>query len=157
MARLQKRSSLLIAVAVALALVVGIVAGVAATSWARSGGPIRSLKTVASNEYLSLHANGAKMTAIPSMTLTMSVPSGEKALFVLTFSAENWCYVNNTSIRTCYIDATVNGVPMAPGSVGFSTSRQFHASNSAQFIAGPYGAGTYTFTVPSWKPGASRT
>ena len=76
----------------------------------------------------------------------MSVPSREQALFVLTFTAETGA-TDNTSIRACSIDATINGAQMAPGEAGLSSSAQFHGSNSGQFIGGPCGAGNYNFAV----------
>ena len=71
----------------------------------------------------------------------MSVPANTQALFLLTFSAYNYC----SSASSCLIRALINGSVVAPGAVSFGTPEE--NTNSMQFVASPMPAGTYTIKI----------
>jgi hypothetical protein len=55
------------------------------------------------------------------MSLSMTVPSGEKALFLITFSAQATCQ-DTYSSASCYVGVTVDGHGASPGDVIFDAA-----------------------------------
>lgn len=87
MARWRNRPRLVLGLALAVALIFGVAGGVVATSWAVSGHAVKSVKVVSADSYVGTNTTGSWLD-VPAMAVTMSVPSGTKALFLITFSAE---------------------------------------------------------------------
>ena len=142
MAHSRTRSRLVTAVALALAVAFGASSAVVATSFMRSAKSIKAVKTVTDDVWWFLGYNGGNFADVSNMSLTLSVPSGEKALFIVTFSAVS----EADNLGTCGVEATINGAVLVPGSVAFTTSSAAQA-NSMQWIAGPEPAGSYTVKI----------
>jgi len=89
------------------------------------------------------------------MSVTVPVPSGEKALLVITFSAEIRC-ITSSSIPDngeCKVRVLMDGNPVTPGEVYFGSPRDPESppygseTHSMQWVAGPITAGTHTIKV----------
>ena len=133
-----------LAVAVGLALATAVVA----TSFVRSGHAVKAVK-VATDDALA-STSGESWVDVPSMAVTMSVPTDTQALFLITFSADNICSGNSA----CLIRALINGTVVAPGQqVFFGTP--YEGTNSMQFLASPMPAGTYTIKIQYFASGGS--
>ncbi len=93
-------------------------------------------------------------TDVQGMSLSMTVPSGEKALLLITFSSAAFCHdgVNATAFcRVCASWSMGSTGPAEPGDLRLSTtdgnvdsSTEVH---SMQFVAGPLNAGQHTIKV----------
>lgn len=140
-------------VTVALALVL---AGTAiGATLQKNGGPVTAVRTATADDYVYVQvANSPTMSwaNVPGMSVSANVPSGEKGLLVITFSAVSQC--NGTSGGFCHIRVLVDGTQANPGAVTFDSaddgpggSVNSYETNSMQFIAGPKSAGAHTVTV----------
>lgn len=140
MSRLRRRPRLAAAFALGLALALGATGGALAVSTIRSGHALKAIKVVTETSAV-FNSSGSWMD-VPSMAVTMTVPSSQKGLFLATFSSE----ALDTG-GACWVRMLVNGVEMPPNLVQFATATNGFVSASSQFVAGPYPAGTYNFTV----------
>ena len=67
---------------------------------------------------------------VPGMSLTMTVPSSQKATFLATFSAET-----HPEPNPCFVRMLINGAQMPPGQVMYASLTDGWTSNSNQFLA----------------------
>jgi hypothetical protein len=90
---------------------------------------------------------------LAGMSMTMSVPSSQKALLIITFSAETNCYWEGQMTGFCGLRVLVDGSMPAPGEVFFNSVATNSGTgagwqtNSMQWVAGPLSAGSHTITV----------
>jgi hypothetical protein len=82
--------------------------------------------------------------SVDGMSLTMTVPSNQKGLFLAAFSA---MAQEQLSEGICDVAMTVNGSWMAPASVTFDSGDTAARTHTKQFVAGPLPPGAYTFNV----------
>jgi hypothetical protein len=147
----RSRPRVVLAITIGLALLLGTTGGALALSVTFRGGALTAIKAVTS--YNSAQTSSTTMVDIPDMSLTMSVPSGQKGLFLLTFSGATSCYDATPAPGVCNVRALVNGSPMQPPSVQWSSVQHdgaVAATASMQFVTGPLPAGSYTFQM-QWQ------
>jgi hypothetical protein len=138
MSQVKRRPRLVTAFALALAVVFGAASAVVATTFVRSGKSITAVKA-ATNDTTQVVTYSAGLADVTGMNVTVTVPSGQKALFVVTFSADA---LTNAD---CDVQATINGQTLVPGVADFMNNQI--ALESMQWIAGPEAAGSYTFKI----------
>ena len=136
---LTKRPRLAVAVGLAMALLLALATAVVATSLVRSGHAVKAVKVATDDA--SVYTASTSWSDVPSMAVTMSVPANTHALFLITFSADNYC----SSAISCQIRALINGNEVAPGKVYFGTPDT--NTNSMQWVSSPMPAGTYTIKI----------
>ena len=144
----RQRPRFAVAIAIGLALLLGTTGGALAYSAAFKGGELTAVKMVTSIN--SSNTTSTTFVDIPDMSLTMTVPSGQKGLFLLTFSAETSCYDATHTAGICNVRALVNGSTTEPPVALWSTSQSggaLFAVASMQFVAGPLPPGSYTFKM----------
>lgn len=139
MSHLLKHPRLAVAVGLAMAVLLALATGVVATSFVRSGHAVKAVRVATDDVYT--YTSSGNWDDVPSMAVTMSVPAKTHALFLITFSADNFCSLSGN----CLIRALMNGQEVAPGEFRFGTSDE--ATNSVQFLASPMPAGTYTIKI----------
>jgi len=150
---LRNRPRLLVAIAIGLALALGLGGGALATSFLRSGGPVKSVKVATDDSPASTTA--ATWSDVPGMSATLTVPSGEKALFLVTFSANALCFEIDITDAACYIRAVIDNNEMAPGAVNFSDPKHGYESQSMQWLASPSPSGPHTIKIQFHVSGSS--
>ena len=160
MTRLKRRPRLLIiAVAVLAALLVAETVVLGATVL-RSGGAVKAVKIVTETTEQVISVSNQD-TNITGMSLTMSVPSGQQAYFLITFSAVENCLDGSPPILMyCYVRVLVDGAEAAPGYVVFDAAPDSNVweakeANSLQFVAGPLAAGPHTVQAQGFIGGVS--
>ena len=140
-----------VAIGLALVLMAGTVVLAATT---KTGGAVKGVKVVTETAAASISSNG--YTDVQGMSVSMTVPSGEQALLLITFSAETQCRDGNGSTTVCYLRVLVDGTNAAlPGQVAFDTAgdgnAEFtHETNSMQFVTGPLSAGQHPVKVQAF-------
>ena len=151
--RIPRVSPRLLAILVAvLGVMLAAETVVLAATVMRNGAPVTAVLTKTSDEYA--FTDSTTLSGVPGMTAAVTVPSGERALLVITFSAVSACYdVNSSGANTvyCRVDATVDGVTVPPGQVNFDTAGDGESfaweTNSMQFVAGPLDPGSHTVRI----------
>ena len=147
--RFAYRPRLLLAGAMALAAV--LVAGsivLAATT--KSGGAVRAVKVV--TESGITNPAYTSFRDVEGMSLTMTIPSGEQALLLITFSALTSCVDGTGTTTGCRVRVLVDGAVAPPGEVEFDSALDGddnlgREANSMQFVAGPLSPGLITVRV----------
>ena len=158
MSRVTSRPRLLLAVAIGLAMFL-MAETVVLAATTKSGGPVKAVKVVTESASQVI-TNSSSPTDIQGMSLSMTVPSGEKALLLITFSAQATCTQDTYSTAWCYVRVTVDGHGTAPGDVIFDGALDGNntyaiETNSMQFVAGPVGAGLHTIKVVAFADEAA--
>jgi hypothetical protein len=156
MSRLTRRPRLLL---VAVALLVGLLAGggVVYAATVKSGKAVTAIKVATESAATQILTDGTSYgawTDIAGMSLNISVPSSQKALLLITFSAQTYCFDGFGSGATtlCKVRVLVNRTTALPGDVVFESAADGNGgstaeTNSMQFVAGPISAGSYTIKV----------
>ncbi len=116
------------------------------------GGSVKKVKVVTESVANSVDTGGVFAAQLPGATISMGVPDGTQALFLIRFSAESACY--GRVAGWCSIQILVGGQEAAPGggenyafdSVNPEGSHDYEA-HAAERVAGPLGPGTYTVKV----------
>jgi len=140
--------TLAIVATVALAM---LVAGTAiGSTLQKGGGPVTAVKTVTDD--IGTYTNAASWSDIPGMSLAVNIPTGEKALLIVTFSTVDSCYAYGAGTAgQCTARVVVDGNPAQPLQATFasatSANQHLYQSNSMQFVAGPKLAGAHTVKV----------
>ena len=158
MLQLKPRIRWLVPVVIAaLAMTVAVETAVLGVVVSKSGKAVTAVKAV--TETTLATTTSADWVNIPGMTTTINVPANQRALLIITFSAETVCYPDLYSRSgVCYVRVLVDGTPSTPSEVIFDgTFETYHDGpihlqaaaevNSMQFVAGPLGSGTHTVTV----------
>jgi hypothetical protein len=128
-------------VAFSVALTLAAATGAVALSTFHSGHAVTAMKAVTQDNTAT--TTSKTWVDVPNMSLTLQVPSGQQAQFLVTFSS----VVSPGGNGLCYVHILVNRVVMAPGMVRFAQDYSGWTTGSMQFVAGPEPAGSYTFTV----------
>jgi hypothetical protein len=153
------RSSLFLVPALVAALIAGGSVVYAATT-AKSGKAVTAVRTVTADQFAE--TSSFTYSDLTGMSTTISVPSSQKALLIVTFSADSSC-VTSTVPRPdtqCFLRVLVDGAPAAPGEVIFDSAPDgdpsnldpsyIRETNAMQFVAGPVNAGSHTIKV-QWR------
>jgi hypothetical protein len=122
----------------------------------KNGGPVTAVRTATADDQVSISVGKAQPDPIwvnvPGMAVTVTVPSGESGLLLITFSAQSQC--NGTPGNFCYVRVLVDGNVAQPGPIVFDStddgpynSVNSYEANSMQFVAGPKRAGTHSVRV----------
>ena len=135
-------------IAVLLALQAGAIA-----ANRRNGGPVTALRTA--SEAGTVHTEVVnRYRMVDGMSVTMRVPDGQQAHFVITFSAASHCSdQSGTRSAYCFVEVSVDGAPASPGQVVFDSAPDgteavvAWETNSMQFVSGPHGPGTHGVKV----------
>jgi hypothetical protein len=144
----------ILALTITLVAVAASVATAITFSSTVSGGSVTKVVAVRSTfQQVFTDDDGATTaTDLIGSTVTMNVPSGQKALLLVRFSAATACYGGGASAaHVCHVQAIVDGSPAAPGEVAFdnnnanteSTQYEAHAMEWAQNV----GAGSHTIKI----------
>ena len=152
MHRLALPRMLLVIVALTTALAVVGTTTVFAALIGRDGKAVTAVRTVVDNTYEA--TTSLSYANVPSMTKTVSVPSGERGLLIITFSATTYCADAGTPASVyCFVRALVDGAPAPPGEVIFDSAGA-GANNgyqlnvhSMQWVLGRVGSGQHTVTI----------
>ena len=91
MSRFTSRPRLLLAVAIGLATLLVAETAVLAVTTIKTGGPVRGVKVVTETAQQTIYPSG--WTDVQGMSLSMTVPSGEKALLLITYSSSSFSTV----------------------------------------------------------------
>jgi len=145
------------ALLVAIGLMAAIVAGqgvVLAAAVVKKAGPVTAVKTATADSLQQV--TSTSWTDVTSMSFDMTVPSGQKALLVVTFSAETNCYTGAYT-GYCNLRVIVDGHAAAPDFVQWGQSicaacQPLWEVHSMQFVAGPLNAGVHTVKVQAMVP-----
>lgn len=123
MSRLRNRPRFIVALSLGVALALGAVGGVVATSFVEPGRTVKAVKVVTDDEFVQTndHVNWAD---VPNSSVTMTVPGGTKALFLITFSAWNYC---TTAACTGFVRVLINDNTIVPWSHSAAGSLSPHA------------------------------
>ena len=94
-------------------------------------------------------------TDVSGMSVSMTVPSGEKALLLINYSMASTCVDQSGATLFCYVRILVDGTEAPPGQVIFESAADGNISsaieaNSMQFVAGPLNAGSHTIKVQAY-------
>jgi hypothetical protein len=131
-----------------LGIVVAIAGGSAALAAAlvKKGGAVTAVYTATATSTVSTTSNS--YVDVPDMQVTVTVPSRQRALLIITFSAETFCLSNSGAQGGCFVTATVNGAggPQPPSAIFASTTAEYE-SHSMQFVAGPLAAGNHIVRI----------
>jgi hypothetical protein len=132
----------------ALTLALVAQAAVLAVPLYRNGGVVRAVRTVTEATSIS-NTNIMAFVDMPGMSTTVNVPSGEKAILVVTFSAETHCVDPAPPFSFCELRVNVDGLEASPGGVQFDTAADGTSAetNSMQWVAGPLGPGPHPVQV----------
>lgn len=151
---LSRRARLFLLLVGSLSLVVGAGTGVFAATVANNGREVTAVRTVTADAMSS--TTSETFVTVPGMSTTVRVPSGQKALLLITFSAVSACV--NGSTYSCVVQALVDGTQVAaPGEVTFDQTAPLpggdpYEAHSMQFVVGPLNAGTHTVAM-QWRAG----
>jgi hypothetical protein len=111
----------------------------------RQGGAVSAVKVVNSSGQFT--TSSPTYVDVPGLSLTLATPSGEHALFLMTFSSQSSVYGAITSRG--YVRVLVDGAAAAPIEVQFyhgHVGDQYEIF-SHQFVIGPLAAGKHNFVV----------
>ena len=141
------RRALLVLIA-GLAVALAAETAVLAATVKLNGGAVRAVRTATADSDVS--TTSTSLADVPGMSTTVSVPSGEKAILVITFTAESRCIGSSTTL--CIVRVLVDSSAAKPGDIAFDSAfdgNTFSApeANSMQFVAGPLSAGSHTVKV----------
>jgi hypothetical protein len=141
----------LVVICLALVAALALESAVLAASVGRNGKTVSAVRTVTSDlEWLTWSESWID---VADMKTFVSVPSGEKALLVITFSAETLCAAAASpgSLGDCDVRVTLDGAVVSPGQVqwGFNVDSGSlpHEIRSMQWIAGPVLQGQHQVKV----------
>jgi hypothetical protein len=114
----------------------------------KSGGAVRAVKVVTSDESPSV--TGGSWANVPGMALSLTVPSGETALFLMTLSAESGVSATVPTFGNGEVRVLVDGVAALPNDVVFDSYNEgggAKESNSHEFVSGPLKPGAHDVRV----------
>lgn len=120
----------------------------AAGTFRASGGPIKAIYTNNTNDYVDLKST--TLADVPNMSVTVSVPSGQTALFVITFSAASSCTHGGTISAWCTVEAFVDTSGQGPVGTTFDSSDgswDTEEAHSMQWVSGPMGPGLHRVRI----------
>jgi hypothetical protein len=156
----------LIIVCLALVAALALESAVLAASVGRNGKAVTAVRTVTSDIQWTASLTPAESDSPPwvdvaDMKTFVSVPSGEKALLVITFSAESVCQADVGSFGDCNIRVTLDGAVVSPGPVQWAFTVEGsmpHGARSMQWVAGPVLQGQHQVKVQGrvFQPGSFR-
>jgi len=116
------------------------------------GNSVKKVKVVTETAANSINTGMVSGADLPGATMTMIVPDGTQALFLIRFSAESACYGRVQG--WCSLEILVNGQQTAPAvgdSYAFDSvnheGAQDYEGHAVERVTGPLGAGTYTVKV----------
>jgi hypothetical protein len=141
---------LVLVLAVLAALVLGETA-VLAVAVKKSGGAITAVRTATDSAVADTIS--ATPVDVPGMKVNVSVPDGQHALLIATFSATTACNDFAAPYQMwCHVRVVVDGTPAAPPNPVFAAVPDGGSwdANSMQFVAGPVGSGDHVVKVQFW-------
>jgi len=145
-----------IAAALALALAVAAisVAGTLAyTTISKSGKAVTAVKSVTSDSGETTQSETP--VDLAGMSLTVTVPAGEKALLIVTFSGDSAC-VSSTVLHSCRIRALVDGAVLNAGIVNWSrpsVADYYTADTHSMQWVSQVGAGSHVVKIQFYTTG----
>ena len=145
MAKLRKP---LVIVVLALLAVLTIDGAVLAALVGRNGRAVTAVRTVTND--IEWRTASANWVDVPDMKVSVSVPAGEKAILVITFSTASRCALYQAAHNTCAIKVLLDGNVVSPGEVIWTHVEQTEGDTSVgsmQWVAGPVAAGEHVVKV----------
>ena len=149
--RLSTRAffSVVLSLVLALALATAVIA---ASHVIRSGKAVTAVRTVVSSTHET--TTSTTYADIPGMSASVTVPADQKALLIVTFSAQTHCGngLDPNASADCLVRVLVDGNPADPAEAAIRSARSpgtgiGWAGNSMQFVYGPVSSGTHTVKV----------
>jgi hypothetical protein len=141
-ARLGRVATLVVVGVIACLFLTAATAVGAAVFKYNSGAAITAVRTATTTG--TIYATSATtFDAIRGSQVIINVPSGEKAILIITFSAESRCVGGGACLVTAYVD----GAQIHPAEIDFDHSEPIDASyesRSFQWVSNVLGAGQHT-------------
>jgi hypothetical protein len=142
----------LVVVVLVLVAILAAESVVLAAAVGRNGRAITAVRTVTDAEpWAAPGVTG--FVDLPDMKTFISVPAGEKALLVITFSADSTCGAPDNAVAECEIKVTLDGNGVSPGTVNWSFAAPDVPGSgesgvrSMQWVAGPVPSGNHQVKV----------
>jgi hypothetical protein len=144
-------------VMLALIAVLSVGGAALAAEIGRNGKAVTAVRT-ATNDAAVVIFPEQGMVDVPTMKTTVFVPAGEKAILVITFSADTDCKTASTSsFNQCNVRVLLNGNLVSPGQVMWARSEPIGIPSggvrSMQWVAGPVNSGTHAIVVQAQSSG----
>jgi hypothetical protein len=153
MSRFTKRPRLLVVLIALLgALLLTENVALAALTLTRTGKAVAALKTVATDAVVS--TSSEVFTDVPGMSLSVSVPDGTKALFMIDFSANSRCQSQGAGY--CQLRAVADGTAVFPSPMYVPGATAWEV-RTAHWIAGPFAAGSHVIKIQYFAPSIPET
>jgi len=156
MSKLRKPAAIAVLALVAILAVEG---AALAAAVGRNGKAVTAVRTLTSQ-------GGTNFTTtnwidVPDMKLFVTVPKDQKAILVITYSADTMCSGNASYGAVCLIRVTVDGQDTAPGGVQWSYNYANETPESGvasmQWVAGPLSPGDHQVKVQASIGNANNT
>ena len=74
-----------------------------------SGGAVTAVRMASDGNSVSTQSTTS--TAVPGMSVTLKVPSGDHALLLVTFSAESKCSASVNAVAGCWVEVAMDDGP----------------------------------------------
>jgi hypothetical protein len=136
----------------ALAAVLAAGGATLALNWARNGRAVTAVRTLTSDTGFETYSHDP--IDVAGMKLFVSVPKDQRAILVITYSADGWCQPPSDASARCYVTVTVDGQNAYPGPVTWSLGIRGEAFDeevhSMQWVAGPLGPGDHQVKVRAY-------
>lgn len=153
MSRFTRRPRLLIVLIALLgALVLTESVALAAITLTRTGKAVTALKTVASDAVVS--TNSEVFADVPGMSLSVSVPDGTSALFMIDFSANSRCH--SPGAGSCQLRAVVDGTAVFPSPMYVPGATAWEV-RTEHWVAGFLAAGSHVVKIQYSAPSIPET
>jgi hypothetical protein len=114
-----------------------------------NGGSVTAVRAaVTSNDAFSTYST--TFIAVPGSAVTVSVPNGQKAILVITFSTEEGCPTTGSSSDNCIVAAYLDGHRTAQDEIAFDYGHNPATpleTRSFQWVTAPLDPGTHTITM----------
>lgn len=148
--RRLNRTVMLVSIGVVLLMAFTAVAAVGAAVYRyTNGGAIKSVRT-ATTTGDPWATSGETFIAISGSQASVSVPNGQKAVLIITFSTEYLC-VGGTGY--CSLAVYVDGQRVSPTEIILEYATGTTRSSSFQWISGKLGAGAHNISVAGHTTG----
>jgi len=118
--------------------------GVAAAITANEAGKgVVAVKTAIANYTPQAIFSPDAYQNVQDMTVTATVPSGDKSMFLVTFSIESVCFDDHG----CRFRALMDGNELPPGGLIFNSDDNEYTANSFQWVVSDVGPGSHNFRI----------
>lgn len=134
--------------AASIALLLTAQAAVLATTATRTSGPVTQVKSVTDGSFAGYSTSPA-YADLDGMQMKLTVPEGQEAQLLITFSAASLCHDLRTDHGWCLVKVVVDGHVATPGPVVWDATVDGNAYevHSMQWVTGTLSAGDHNVRV----------